>query len=321
MNVASPAADAARDLVDRVEGLPPLPAIALRLNELLSGPRTPGLEVAHLLGSDPAVAARVLRIANSASHGCWHRIQTLAHAIMVLGFGAVRNVVLAMTLLRSLESAAGFRPDEQRRLWRSAVAAGAAAKVLAARRDHLHVEELFLMGLLHDVGRIVLRAWLPEQSARIDAQVSAGVPRSEGELVCVETTHEEIGAALLERQLPPAYVEVARVHHDPGLARDHRGAAAIVHVADVLASALLFGAVPDEPAPPLSREAWQYVGLTPASLPGVLRDVLDLVAEAEGLPPAAAVALLPPPPPPFRAPRRHRAPPVRGPRDRPGRPH
>jgi HD-like signal output (HDOD) protein len=284
MNVASPAADAARDLVDRVEGLPPLPAIALRLNELLARPDTSALEVASLLGSDPAVAARVLRIANSASHGCSHRIQTLAHAIMVLGFGAVRNVVLAMTLLRSLESAASFRPGEQRRLWRSAVAAGAAAKVLAARRDHAHVEELFLMGLIHDVGRIVLRAWLPEQAARIDDQVLAGVPRAEAELLRLETTHEEIGAALLERwRLPPAYVEVARVHHDPGLAREHRGAAAIVHVADVLAAALLFGPLPDEPAPPLSREAWQYVGLTPASLPGVLRDILDLVADAEGL--------------------------------------
>ncbi len=284
MNVLSPAADAARDLVDRVEGLPPMPLVALRLNELLSLPDTSALEIATLLGSDPAVAARVLRIANSAYQGCSHRIVTLGHAIMVLGFGAVRNIVLTMTLLRSLEEAAGFRPGEQRRLWRSAIATGAAAKVLAARRAHSQVEELFLMGLLHDVGRMVLRAWLPEASARIDAQVVEGVPRAEAEMRIVETTHEEIGAALLERwQLPAAFVDVARVHHDPGLAREARGAAAIVHVADVLAHALLFSPLSDEPAPPLSREAWQYVGLTPATLPAVLREVLDLVEDAEGL--------------------------------------
>lgn len=265
----------AREMVARIRGLPPLPAVAYKLGELLGRETTTAREVAELLGSDPAIATRVLEIANSAFYGYRNRIATLSHAVMVLGFNSVRNIVLTAGLLRSLELGGTWAPGEQQRLWRHAVATGALARTIAAERNE-PTEQHMLAGLLHDVGQIVIQGWYPSQARRIAARVDEGATRREAELEALETTHEELGAELLERwQLPPLFVDAARSHHEPGLARESRTLAAIVHVADVLAHALLVASAPGEQAPRLSQEAWLLLGLTPVQVEPMLRRALS----------------------------------------------
>lgn len=281
--------EVAHELVERVKSLPPLPAAALRLNELLTRSRTSAREVASLLSSDPAMAGRVLCVANSAQLGCGSRISTLSHAVMVLGFNSVRSIVLTGGLLRSLESGGDYRPGEQRRLWQHAITSGALARAIAVERGERQAEEHMLVGLLHDVGQIVVRGWLRAESERLDVLLRQGLPRGEAELLTLGTTHEEIGAELLTYwQLPKVFADVARFHHEPGLARECRTLAATVHVADILAHAVLQATTPDEEAPLLSHEAWQLLGVGEDRLPAILQAGLGFADRTAVLAGAAA---------------------------------
>lgn len=272
----------ARERVARIQGLPPLPAVAYRLGELLGRPETTAREVAELLASDPAIASRVLEVANSAFYGYRNRIATLSHAVMVLGFNSVRNIVLTAGLLRSLEEGGTWAPGEQQRLWRHAVATGALARTIAAERSE-PTEQHMLAGLLHDVGQIVIHGWYPSDAGRIAALVEEGATRREAELAALGTTHEELGAELLERwQLPPLFVEVARTHHEPWLARESRTMSAVVHVADVLAHGLLL-VDPPGGAPRLSQEAWALLGLAPEQVEPLLQRALAVFDRAGAL--------------------------------------
>ncbi|MCA8922014.1 MAG: HDOD domain-containing protein [Planctomycetes bacterium] len=275
-----PAADPAVAIVESVRNLPPLPHVALRMNEMLTNAETSARDVERLLSGDPAIASKVLNIANSAYFGVAQRIGTLTHAVMVLGFNTVRNVVFASTLLRSL-GASDAQPHDPVRFWKHSTACGAASRLIAERLHLPHVEEYFLIGLLHDVGRVVIRGWRKQEAEEIAQLTAEGWTDVQAESEVLGTTHAQIGAALLQRwQLPSLHVDAVRHHHSPELARENPIAAAIVHVADLLVDAVLLGSDEDSVVPSLSREAWDRLGLQPEDLPELFRGIFDLTEGA-----------------------------------------
>lgn len=272
----------ASEVVERIQELPALPAVVRHVNEALANPRTSARDLANLLASDPAIAARLLGMANSAAYGLGQKVSTLTHAVIVLGFNTVRNFVLASATVRSLGTLVAPRRDAQLRFWRHSIACGALSRILSRRMGNEHPEEAYVLGMLHDVGRIVISGWLEDEAPRIAELVGDGVPLCEAEHEVIATTHAEVGAALLERWcLPPVYVEAVRRHHSPALATEHRTATALVHVADVLVSAVLLTPNEGEHVPPLSREAWAVVNVDTASLPELFGQTFDLLRKAE----------------------------------------
>lgn len=141
-----------REIVAWVGDLPPMPTVASRAIGLVEDPDCTATELTKLLSTDTALAARVLKIANSAMFARQREITTLSQAIMVIGFKSLKGVIVAATLRQFQKK---FGPIE-RMVWENSMCSGMAASSIAKTLRKKYVEEIFLLGLLHSLGQIVL---------------------------------------------------------------------------------------------------------------------------------------------------------------------
>lgn len=140
------------DIVGLVEDLPPMPDVIARALALVDDAKSPPEEIAKVIMQDPALAAPILRSANSAMRGHQREITTLAAAIPVVGTGEIKTILLAAALRRW---AGDFGPV-QRLIWEKSIGAASAARVLCGQLKKTYMDELHLTGLLHNLGQFVL---------------------------------------------------------------------------------------------------------------------------------------------------------------------
>ncbi|RMG42976.1 MAG: HDOD domain-containing protein [Candidatus Dadabacteria bacterium] len=141
-----------REIVAWVGDLPPMPNVASRAISMVENPDTTAQELSDLLSSDTALAARVLKIANSAMFARQREITTLNQAIMLIGFKALKGIIVAATL-RQMNKRFG---DLERLIWENSMSTAMAATIIAKMLKKRYTEEIFLLGLLHSLGQIVL---------------------------------------------------------------------------------------------------------------------------------------------------------------------
>lgn len=264
-----------RKLVERIQGLPTLPSLLHNINQMILNPRTSAKEVAQVISSDPSLTSKVLRVVNSSFYGFPNRITTITHAIVILGFNTIKSIVLSSTIFDVFRRAPRpGDPFDRLEFWKHSIGCGAAAKVLGRRLQYPMLEELFIAGLLHDVGKIVLDQFLPEtfdEVLRLVRQKNLLIVEAEAQIL--GATHADVGAWLFERwNLSRGLVETTRCHHNPALASENPRFTEIIHVADVLVRALRFGNGGDARIPRIQEGAWKSLGLR-------LEDFDELLAE------------------------------------------
>ncbi|MCU0936439.1 MAG: HDOD domain-containing protein [Gammaproteobacteria bacterium] len=168
-------------LVDSVSRLVSLPEVYLRVREIVENPRARMADLAGAIVRDPALTARLLRIANSAVFGHSGRVETVTRAVTLLGSRPLLDLVLATSVTRAFAGVSPARMDVQT-FWRRSVYCGVVARNLATRCNVLDVERLFVEGLLRDVGHLVLFDRLPEQAdAALKRAAETGRPVAEVE--------------------------------------------------------------------------------------------------------------------------------------------
>lgn len=267
-------ADRLQKLIGRIEALPTLPAIIARINELIEDPRASAGDINEVISRDLALSSKLLKLVNSAFYGFPRRISSITHAVVILGFSAVRDITLSAFVFDAFD--ARKLPFGRRNFWIHSLGTAVAADVLAIRRGATPGEEAFVAGLLHDVGKVVMHQHMPEDFARVmERLAAAGGTFLEAERAVLDTDHAEIGGLLAEHwKLPERLVLALRCHHRPELApEDRRVPVAEIHLADALARALLIGSGGDEGIPELSAPAWALLGLSPADLPGIMVEI------------------------------------------------
>lgn len=229
----------AQKLINDQLDLPSLPAIVVRLNELLAGKLPPMGQVSELISEDPALAARVLRLVNSPLYPFQGKIDSLQRATTLIGVREVRNLALAASVAK-LGDAYPNPLFTIEQFWRHSLYVALISRALAAQAGQREVERYFVLGLLHDLGALALYHQLPDQ-ARIAAERSLQErrPLAEVEREVLGFDHAEAGAQLMRRWgLPESVVAAVGGHHDPVALGEHRLAIAIVRLADLLASSL-----------------------------------------------------------------------------------
>jgi len=196
--------------------LPTIPVLLGRIVAVVDGDRSSARDLVEVMQRDQALTGRVLRLANSGFFGFGREVSTLARAIMVLGFSAVRSLALGIKVWETL---IGQRDLNLTALWEHSALVGAAARLIAQRTRAAEPEEVFTAGLLHDVGRVVLALRFPaEYAAVLDTadQDAVAVPLEERERAAFGVDHAQAGAWLGEQwALPPAIVAAAARHHEP----------------------------------------------------------------------------------------------------------
>lgn len=205
---------------------------APRLIAMLCRPNVDAKEVAALVGREPALYARVLRVANSPFYGCRTTIRTLQQAIVLLGLDAVRGIAAAACLDRQLMRDRATTTLDLKALVVHSLATAVAAESLARARVPALASDAFIAGLLHNLG-IAVQLHVDGEGVRAlverrRADPTADLRRIESQ--CIAVGHEECVATVFEAWgFPRALVESARHHHAPaGAAEAHRELAALV---------------------------------------------------------------------------------------------
>jgi HD-like signal output (HDOD) protein len=220
--------------------LPALPAIAMEIVDRVDNPKTSAANLSKLISSDQALAGKVLKIANSPFYGFPRKISTVSFAIIVLGFDALKEIVISISLMSSLqkESDTIFDADA---FWDHSILSGLVGRRLARDLGYRVSEEVFVGALLHDMGVTILhRYFLPEFKRIVGMTQETELTYLEAEESVLGVTHAAMGGWLAERwNLPEHLMEAIAWHHAPGQATKNKELAALIHCADVIANLLV----------------------------------------------------------------------------------
>lgn len=225
------------DLVKGAVRLVSLPDVFVRVTRLVDDPRASSAMIARVIGEDPALTARLLRIANSPLYGFPARIDTITRAIAVIGTRGLRDLVLAYAAIDVLSR---FKDGliDMGAFWRRSLMCALIARLLGVHSHVVEAESVFVSGLLHDIGQLIIVNKLPEMARETQLRAGDGMPLHLLERAVIGFDHAEVGGELLRQwQLPELIWEPVRCHHAPGEAHNHALNAALVHVAAVAAVA------------------------------------------------------------------------------------
>ncbi len=264
--------------------LPTLPAVAVQVLQLANQPDCDLAELADILSNDPALATKMLRVANSAIYGRRRRTDNLRQALVVLGLNTTISLALSFSLRASLGQSGECAVDMER-YWRRAIVAATASRALGERLSVRSLDDLFLAGLVQDIGMFALDAMLP------DAYESVyGAARDHDHLAQLEAKefgadHAEIGAWLMSRWQLPAHLPLSAAgsHRPEGAAVVPDESKPIVacvalsgRIADVLMSA---DTDATETIADLRRKSASWLQLDEKSLAEVLESAADAMQE------------------------------------------
>ena len=262
-----------------------LPDVAVRVVEAARPPGVTARQLQELFCPDPALAAAVLRLANSGIYGVCGQIGCVERAGVLLGINAVRNLTLAAASARlfAVTPAEAGSPVPLTDLWTHSVAVAAAARALAARSGAAPADDVFLAGLFHDVGLLLSLRLFPSQIRTIcDASTAGGRGFCDVERVVLGVDHAALGASLAEQWQLPGFCKLAAgYHHRPAdVTGEHRRLVALVHAADVLCCRASIGFSLTAARQPVDPVALDDLQLGPALTRLTSDKLADLTAAA-----------------------------------------
>jgi HD-like signal output (HDOD) protein len=268
-----------QSLAQEVSSLFSLPDVAVRVNELIGRPNVAIQELADVVALDPAMTARVLRLANSAFFGLPSKVETVSRAITMIGHKALQDLVLATSVIQVFQGI----PEEfvdMGTFWDNSTTCGVIARSLARRCRLKDVERLFIGGLLHGIGKLVFYVKRPDEYRevlRIDGQGERAIAEAERQVFGF--TYAQVGAELLGVWgLPKVLQTMVAYHLSPAQAPEYPGEVAVVHIASDMAGNLTPSFKTGHPLgdyiPDFDPAAGELLRLTPETLEEVRQESL-----------------------------------------------
>ncbi|WP_455376295.1 HDOD domain-containing protein [Kaarinaea lacus] len=222
-------------LVRDVAGLISLPDVCVRVKEMVEDTSYSAADIGKVVSKDAALTARLLRIVNSAFYQFPSKIETVSRAVTIVGNRELRDLVFAATVAGIFEKISSDLIDIES-FWRHAVYSGIFSRIIAKKCRVLHNERLFIAGLMHDIGRLVIAYKLPKESREV-LQYMKGmqVPLHEAEREILGFDHTQVGAELMKTwDLPMSHQVATLNHHNPVRAQNYTLEASIVYVANLI---------------------------------------------------------------------------------------
>lgn len=251
--------------VKAVRNLPTPSPVLMRIENVLKNPESTASQIAEVIRLDPAITSKVLRLANSAYVGVVRTVTSLQNAVVLLGSKRVHSIVLASELLNSvnIKQSSGFRLDLY---WLHSVTTALIAEGIAGyvhKGELLDTNEVFVAGLLHDIGKLVLAKLMPEAitMATLKAKES-NTPYWKNEEP--ESHHTIAGKFLSEHwSFPAVLTDCISKHHQPDASTESALVVSIIHISDVTAHMIGRSVMEHEVAPEISPFALGKVALSP----------------------------------------------------------
>ncbi len=224
-----------KGIISGIDNLPTLPKIYMDLEKALSSEKSSMREIADIISHDITITAKILQLVNSAFFGLPTTISNISQAVQYLGINIIKSLVIYIKVFSMVDES----PDKRifyKNIWEHSYKVANAAKAIAIAEnfDKAEVEEAFLSGLLHDIGKIIMTKMDDYPKKVLDHSKNNNISFSDAELDLLETSHAEAGAYLLGIWgLPDRIVESVAFHHFPSLISDMKfDTLAALHVAN-----------------------------------------------------------------------------------------
>lgn len=272
------------ELLEFADSLPALPTVVVAALQLLNDDDSDTDDIADVLSGDQALVAQLLKLSNSPFYGVSRRVSTIKQALMILGRKAVRGLIIAAAAEGIMSGPQTGYLLEANQLWEHSNAVGRGAALVAVKVGYRPVEEAFVAGLLHDIGKVVLSGFLADCAEDLQERLDAaeGTPFTEVEAELLQIDHARVGGAVAEHwQLPKKLADAIEYHHAPSTAGDDWQLAGVVHVANALALSMGVGLGVDGLHYTLDEPAIQRLGLTAEDLMSLTEGLLAALAEAD----------------------------------------
>jgi HD-like signal output (HDOD) protein len=248
-----------------------LPSVYIRLDDAVNSPRASMADIARIISEDAGLSIRLLRLVNSPFYGFPAKVESITRAATILGIRELRGLALA-TSVTTLFKGIPEELVDMDSFWRHSIACGVTARILGTFRRLPNAERLFIAGVLHDVGRLVMFTKIPKEiceaigRAREDKK-----PLYAAEQEVIGFSHAAVASFLLEAwNLPAGLEEAVGYHHQCNGASRFPLEASIIHLADIIAHSVRLGTSGEQHVPPLEPEAWERVGLSVSTLSPIL---------------------------------------------------
>ncbi len=282
-------ADAAKGIVDKalaaVGNIATLPEVTIKIIQIVEDPKSTARDLHGVIKNDPALSVKVLKVVNSAFYGLPGQIASVDRAIILLGLSAVKNIAIAASIARLFK---GKRISEQfsaADLWRHSVAVAVGARSLAKLTPHAAMtDEIFVAGLIHDIGMLIERQTFTEEFAGI---ISRCTDTEDDFLECerqaIGADHQAFGVGLTTKWKFPRHLRAAvGFHHNPEtLSIELRNIATLIHAADIMCCREEIGFYLTARHDTITEEMLDTLSITSEQIEDLRVSLPEQVAEAE----------------------------------------
>jgi two-component system cell cycle response regulator len=266
------------------EELPTLPVVASKLILLMSKEETTLSDIANLVSRDVALSSKILKVSNSAFYSFSQQIGSIQQAVSILGINAVRSLVLSFSFL-TVRKGSYQNSFDFKKFWEYSLASAVASKLITEKANDTDPEEVFVSGLLHNLGELIFARTFPEKYAKVLISDSDSmVDRLAIEESVIGSNHCRIGYDVAKQWgFPEALLAPILYHHSPelynGKNKSIHTTIKAVYLSDLLTN-ILFSEKPDQYHKQFRKQAKKLLGLSNQDIEDVLDQIHILVMQA-----------------------------------------
>ena len=272
--------DLKKKILQSIKDLPPMPKVLFKAREVMSDPKSSFKDVAQIIETDQAIAARVLKVANSAYYGLSGMVNSIHQATVVLGQQTLEQVITMVSSSSLLGKRLKGYNLNAGVLWKHSLAVALGSRMIASKRAPSLENDAFSVGLIHDAGKLALDHYLDQKKAALQhflQETSPSYLLAERHVLGFD--HTEIAQDLCRKwKLPDHHAEAMRFHHDPDAAGDNQ-LAHVIYLANHLAKEAGFGSGKDVEDTPLAESTLKSLSLKRSDIAELSSAIVSAVEE------------------------------------------
>ncbi len=267
-------------LIELDDKIATLPAVFYQILDAVQSPDSSFEDIGQLIVSDVSLSAQLLKLVNSSFYGFTEKVDSISHALNIVGTEQLCCLVMATAVVSRFDGI----PEEfvtMESFWHHSVACGLAARAIAKHKQFSNSESLYVAGMLHDIGSLVIYKQIPDQALQALNRCNQwGIPLTQAEKEVFGFDHTLVGKLLIELwKLPESWSEIAQFHHQPQKSMEYAEQTAIIHLADHIAHNSRLGSAGHSGTKSLNESVWQTLNIDPSIKGLVFREMLKLFGE------------------------------------------
>ena len=265
-----------KEILKNVKDLPPMPQTVLKAREIMANPKSDFRELANLFETDQAIAAKILKLANSPYYGYSGKVTSIQRASLVLGHKTLGELITMGGTASILgKRLVGYGLDAGA-LWKHSLAVAFGSRIIANKTEPALSNDAFTAGLIHDSGKLILDSYIQERWELFEEFMSDDNHTFlEAEKKILELDHTEVASEVCKTwNIPKPLIVAIRHHHNPSRSNDSK-LAYIVHVADAVAMMTGLGLGIDGTLYQIDDKAMEFLNLQEEDVNEIMGKVLE----------------------------------------------